>query len=133
MSRARVRLTTLVGVGANKRSGEKALWRYGVGLILHLGVKYVRDVRANVGVATSASDARASKRSVRVVSLCVRVELFRSLPSSVFVLIGYASLEVSSGFGSGAASWKTPFAGGGFGVDPGGHMRRMLVAFSGMQ
>lgn len=131
MSRARVRLTTKVGVGANKRSGEKALC--GMGLIVHLEVKYVQDVRANVGVATSASDACASKRSVRVVSLCVRVELFRSLPSSVFVLLGYASSEVSSGFGSGAASWKTPFAGGGFGVDPGGHMRRMLVAFSGMQ
>ena len=65
--------------------------------------------------------------------LCLCASTFLVIPSSVFVLLCYASSEVSSGFGSGAASWKTPFAGGGFGVDPGGHMRRMLVAFSGMQ
>lgn len=66
------------------------------------------------------------------VFVCAR-RVFSFIPSSVFVLLGYASSEVSSCFGSGAASWKTPLAGGGFGVDPGGHMRRMLVAFSGMQ
>ena len=79
-----------------------------------------------------ATRARRNDRCESCLCVCT-VELFRSLPSSVCVLIGYTSLEVSSGFGSGAASWKTPFAGGGFGVDPGGHMRRMLVAFSGMQ
>lgn len=51
-------------------------------LIVHLEVKYALKVRANVDDATSACDACASKRLVRPVSLCVRVEFF------VYPLVG---------------------------------------------
>lgn len=78
-----------------------------------------------------ATRARRNDRCESCLRVCA--SNFFVYPLVGVVLLGYASLEVSSGFGSGAASWKTPFAGGGFGVDPGGHMRRMLVAFSGMQ
>lgn len=74
VSRARVRLARQAGVGRTNVRARKP-FAY-VTLIVHLEVKYALKVRANVDDATSACDACASKRLVRPVSLCVRVEFF---------------------------------------------------------